>query len=316
MSSTMTTTTPTTAPPGPQEFTVVRPRRPWRWVTLAVLGVLAAQLVHGAATNDRLSWGVVADYFLDPRILNGLRTTIWLTVVSMALATVIGVALAVMALSRDPVLRLVARLYVSVFRSVPPIVQLLFWYYLAAVLPTVGLGVPFGPEFVTFDTNLLIGQFAAALLGLSLGEAAFLAEYIRGGILAVPRGQLDAAAACGLTPAKTFRRIVLPQAIRIIIPAYGNSVISQVKATAVVFVIGAGDLMTRAQLIYSQNFEQVPLLIVVTTWYLILVVALTVVQRRLEARYSRGYGESRQDGPRIRPGRLVWSRRGRQEGTA
>lgn len=261
----------------------------WRVVTFAILIWVVVSLIVGAATNERLDWGTVLTYAVDPRILQGLQTTLVLTAVSMVIATVLGILLALMSLTSDPAPRVFARTYVTIFRSIPPMVQLLFWYFLAAILPTITLAIPFGPDLITFDTNLLITQFAAALLGLSLGEAAFLAEYIRGGILSVPRGQSEAAAACGLTPRKVFVRVVFPQAIRVILPAYGNSLISQVKNTAMVFVIGAGDLMTEAQLIYSQNFQQIPLLIVVSLWYLVIVIILTQIQRRIENHYSRGY---------------------------
>lgn len=265
-------------------------RIPWaRILTFVILVWVVVSIIVGAAMNERLDWGAVLTYAFDPRILQGLQTTLVLTAVSMAIATVLGIILALMALTSDPAPRAFARTYVTIFRSIPPMVQLLFWYFLAAILPTISIGIPFGPDLVTFDTNLLITQFAAALLGLSLGEAAFLAEYIRGGILSVPRGQSEAAAACGLTPTKVFFRVVFPQAIRVILPAYGNSLISQVKNTAMVFVIGAGDLMTEAQLIYSQNFQQIPLLIVVSLWYLAIVIILTQVQRRIENHYSRGY---------------------------
>ncbi|WP_158559871.1 amino acid ABC transporter permease [Prauserella sp. PE36] len=262
-----------------------------RWVVAGVVLLFAAQLVYGAATNPRLSWDIVADYFFDPQILDGLLVTLGLTMVSQVLATVIGLTVALMALSHNPVLVAVARLYVAVFRTVPTMVQMLFWYYLAAVVPVLSIGIPFGPDLVTLDTNSVMTQFAAALLGLALGEAAFLAEYFRGGIISVPRGQIDAAAACGLKPACTFRRIVLPQALRVILPAYGNAMIINIKNTSLVFVIGAGDLMTRAQLIYSQNFQQIPLLIVVSGWYMVIVLLLTWLQRRIEVRYSRGYGD-------------------------
>ncbi|MHA6632067.1 amino acid ABC transporter permease [Pseudonocardia sichuanensis] len=274
------------------------------WVVAAVLVLVAADVVHGAAVNPRLPWGSVAAYFFDPDILAGLGVTVVLAVASLALATVLGLVLALMALSRNPVLTTLARVYTTVFRSIPTIVQMLFWYYLAAILPVLSIGIPFGPTLVAFDTNILITQFAAAMLGLGLGQAAFLAEYFRGGILSVPRGQVEAAASCGLTPVQTFRRVVAPQAMRVVLPSYGNAAIINLKNTSVVFVVGAGDLMTRAQLIYSQNFQQIPLLIVVIAWYLILVTLMTVVQRRIELHFSRGYGESRE--PR-RSLRTRWS---------
>jgi polar amino acid transport system permease protein len=265
-------------------------RHRWRWISVVVLAVLAAQFVHGIAFNPRLNWTVIGRYLFDERVLAGLRTTLVLTVLSMVIATVLGVALAIMRLSSDPVLRSLAALYVLVFRSVPLLVQLLFWYFLAAVMPTIGLGIPFGPEFITFDSNRLITQFAAALLGLGLAEAAYIAEYVRGGIMAVPKGQVEAAMAVGLRSSRILRRIVLPQAIRVIIPAYGNTWISQIKATAGVIVIGVGDLLTQAQFIYQQNLQQIPLLTVVTIWYLAIVLVLTGVQRQIERRSQRGYG--------------------------
>jgi polar amino acid transport system permease protein len=262
------------------------------WVVAAVLLLVAADVVYGAAVNPRLPWDSVAGYFFDPDILAGLGVTVVLAAVSLALATVLGLVLALMALSRNPVLTAIAGVYTTVFRSIPTIVQMLFWYYLAAILPVLSIGIPFGPTLVAFDTNILITQFAAAMLGLGLGQAAFLAEYFRGGILSVPRGQVEAAASCGLTPVQTFRRVVAPQAMRVVLPSYGNAAIINLKNTSVVFVVGAGDLMTRAQLIYSQNFQQIPLLVVVIAWYLILVTLMTVVQRRIELHFSRGYGES------------------------
>lgn len=274
-----------------------RPRPPvLRWVLAVVVLVLLADLAWGAVTNPRLSWEVVGEYLFDPRILQGLLITLGLTAVSQVVATVLGLLVALAGLSGNPVLVTVARMYVMVFRTVPTIVQMLFWYYLAAVVPYIGVGLPFGPDLVVFDSTRLITQFAAAVLGLALGEAAFLAEYFRGGITAVPRGQIEAAAACGLTPVTTFRRIVAPQALRIVLPAYGNALIINLKNTSTVFVIGAGDMMTQAQLIYTQNFQQIPLLIVVILWYLLIVALLTAVQRRVEAHYGRGYGEARPSG--------------------
>lgn len=277
--------------PAPESFNSRANLNILRWAFAALIVLFAADLIYEAATNPRLQWGVVGEYFLDPRILDGLQITISLTVISQIIATVLGLVLALMALSRNPVLTVVARVYITVFRTVPTIVQMLFWYYLAAVVPNLELGIPFGPTLATFDTNTVITQFVAALFGLALGEASFLAEYFRGGILSVPRGQTEAAAACGLTPTRAFFRVVLPQATRVTLPAYGNQLIINMKNTSVVFVIGAGDMMTRAQLIYSQNFQQIPLLIVVISWYLILVALLTLAQRRIEARYSRGYGD-------------------------
>lgn len=267
-----------------------RPKlQPLRLLTVLIIVVVVVDFAVGVVRNDRLAWDVVAEYIFSPDIISGLGVTLWLTVVSMVLGTALGGVLAVMALSNDPILRGVAALYVLVFRSVPQLVQLLFWYFLAAIVPFISIGLPFGIDIVTLDSTKLITQMAAALLGLSLAEAAYLAEYFRAGITSVPTGQTEAAMACGMTPNKKFWRIVVPQAIRIVIPSYGNSFISLLKGTSIVFVIGAGELLTRAQLIYSQNYQQIPLLIVVSIWYVFLVVLMTLVQRRIEARYSRGY---------------------------
>ncbi len=290
---------------GPREaLDIARRRHVGRWVIGVVVLVIAADLVISAATNPNLPWDTAADYFFDGRIIRGLGVTLAMTVIATVLGTVLALVLATMTLSQNPVLIAVGRLYITIFRSVPTVVQMLFWYYLAAVLPTLSIGIPFGPDLVSFYTNELITKFVAALLGLALGEAAFLAEYFRAGYSAVPRGQIEAAQACGLTPIRTFRRVVLPQATRIVLPSYGNQVIITLKNTSVLFVIGAGDMMTEAQLIYSQNFQQIALLMVVISWYLIIVTVLTFGQRRLEARYSRGYATSAPDtarGPAVRP---------------
>jgi polar amino acid transport system permease protein len=284
-------TTPASAPPGPPAAHDVETAAPvrhlGRWLAGAVILVLLAQLFHGVVFNDRLDWAVVGDYLFDPAILDGLRRTAVLTVLAMLVGAVIGTLLAMMRLSPNPLLSWVAGTYIWVFRSAPLIVQLLFWYFLAAVMPTIGLGIPFGPEFVTFDTTILIGQLTAAVLGLGLCEAAYTAETVRAGILSVPRGQIEAAQALGLPKRRIMARIVLPQAMRIITPPLGNSTISMLKTTSVVLVIALPDLLTAAQFIYSQNLQQIPLLIVATFWYVVLVSILTVVQQRVERRYSK-----------------------------
>lgn len=281
------------SPPRVDEFGPRRNLHVGQWTVAAILLIIIADILVGAVQNPNLNWPRVGEYFFDSRIIAGLGTTLSLALISQVLATALGAGVAMMSLSDNIALKALARVHVTLFRSIPTVVQMLFWYFLAAVVPVIGVGIPFGPDFIWFDTNQLITQFAAALLGLVLGQSAFLAEYFRGGILSVPKSQLEAAASCGLTPWTTFRRVVVPQALRVALPSYGNSFIINVKNTSVVFAIGVGDLMTRAQLIYSQNFQQIPLLIVVIGWYLVLVILMTVLQRRLESHYSRGYGESR-----------------------
>ena len=180
------------------------------------------------------------------------------------------------------------RLYIWLFRGTPLIAQLLFWNFLAALYPRLSLGVPFGPEFVSFDTNQLINQFTACLLGLGLNEAAYMAEIVRGGLQSVDHGQSEAAGALGMSRGQTLRRIVLPQAMRVIIPPTGNETISMLKTTSLVVVIGYFELMTSVQRIYSVNFQTIPLLIVAAIWYLALTSVLSIGQGFVERRYGRG----------------------------
>jgi polar amino acid transport system permease protein len=231
---------------------------------------------------------VVGRYLFADPVLSGLRNTLVLTALSMLIGIVGGIALAVMRLSPNWVLSGVAAVYIWLFRGTPLIAQLLFWNFLAALYPRLSLGVPFGPEFISFDTNQLINQFAACLLGLGLNEAAYMAEIVRGGLVSVDEGQTEAAGALGMSRAQTLRRIVLPQAMRVIIPPTGNETISMLKTTSLVVVVGYFELLTSVQRIYSQNFQTIPLLIVAAAWYLALTSVLSVGQGYIERYYGRG----------------------------
>ena len=280
-----------------QPLKVVPVRRPWRWLTGAVLAVLLAQAAISVVTNDNFGWPVVWDYLFDPRIIQGLQNTLVLTVLSMLIGVVGGIVLAIMRLSGNPLAAGVAAAYIWLFRGTPLITQLIFWFFIAALYPRIGLGVPFGgPEFVSWDTNTLITQFSAALLGLGLNEAAYMAEIVRGGIQSVDEGQTEAAGALGMTRGRILRRIVLPQAMRVIIPPTGNQTISMLKTTSLVIVIGYYELMVAAQQIYSRNFQTIPLLITAALWYLALTSVLTLVQMQIERRYSRGMSRSTKAG--------------------
>jgi polar amino acid transport system permease protein len=292
----MTTSMPTGPAPGtadtsqrpPEPIKAIPVRHYGRWIAVAVLLVLAAMLVHTLLTNERFRWDVVGNYLFSAPIVAGLRNTLILTVLSMVIGVAGGLVLAVMRLSPNPVLASVAAGYIWLFRGTPLIAQLLFWNFLAALYPRLSLGVPFGPEFLSFDTNQLIDQFTACLLGLGLNEAAYMAEIVRGGILAVDRGQTEAAGALGMSRAQTLRRIVLPQAMRVIVPPTGNETIAMLKTTSLVTVIGYFELLTVAQRIYAQNFQTIPLLIVAAIWYLALTSVLSVGQAYLERHYGRG----------------------------
>ncbi|MFF5987157.1 amino acid ABC transporter permease [Prauserella flavalba] len=269
--------------------TARRRARPWRWAAGVALAVVAAQLAWFLVNNDRFEWDVVAQYLFEPTVLSGLATTVLLAVVAMAIGSVVGGLLAAAQLSDFAPLRWAATLYVGVFRGIPPLVQLIFWFNLAYLLPRISIGIPFGPEFASWDANALITPLTAAVIGLSLVESAYLAEIIRAGLLGVDPGQRDAARAMGFTPAQTFARVVLPQAMRVIIPPSGSQFISVLKGTALVSVIAMADLLHSVQVIYNRTYQIVPLLIVACLWYLVVVTVLTIGQRWLERHFSRGH---------------------------
>lgn len=287
-------TTETTVPPvaAHADEPIVRLRHPWRWVAVVLIAVYAAALAKFLVTNDAMRWDLVGGYLFEASILKGLVVTLELTVAAMLVGVVLGTVLAVMRLSENPVLRTVAAGYIWLFRGTPILVQLFFWFFLASVLPQISLGLPFGPSFASWDTNMLVTPFVAAVLGLGLNEAAYMAEIVRAGIGGVDKGQAEAAEALGMSPLTTYRRVVLPQASRLIIPPTANETITMLKQTSLVLVLGVVDLLTAAQLIYGQNFQQIPLLMVASAWYLFLTSILTIVQGRLEKRMNRGVATS------------------------
>ncbi len=282
-----------TSPTGrPDDIVAVPVRRTGRWIAAAIVLVIAVSLVRSVVTSPGFQWGVVGEYLFDHRILDGLVVTIELTVISMAIGVVLGVILAVMRLSPNPLLSRASWLYIFFFRGTPVLVQLLFWYNIAALYPKISLGIPFGPAFVHPDANTLITAFRAGILGLGLNEGAYMAEIVRAGIISVDEGQTDAAQSLGMTRVQTLRRIVLPQAMRVIIPPTGNETISMLKTTSLVSVITVTELLYAAQLIYSVNFKPIPLLITVSIWYLVCTSVLYVGQHYLERYYGRGSSRS------------------------
>ncbi|MBE1499834.1 polar amino acid transport system permease protein [Amycolatopsis lexingtonensis] len=276
------------APIDAEPIKAVPVRRYGRWVAGVIILFVAFIVVRSVITNDALQWPVVGDYLFDDRILRGLQNTLILTVISMLIGIVGGILLAVMRLSPNPLTSGAAAVYIWLFRGTPLITQLIIWNFLALAYPRLGLGVPFGPEFVSWDTNQLITQFTASLLGLGLNEAAYMAEIVRGGIQSVDDGQLEAASALGMSRTKTLRRIILPQAMRVIIPPTGNETISMLKTTALVVVIGYYELMVAVQTIYAQNYKTVPLLLTAGAWYLFMTSVLTLIQIQIEKRFARG----------------------------
>jgi polar amino acid transport system permease protein len=278
----------TAEPVRPDEIKAIPVRRPGRWVAAAIILYLSAAIVKSVATNPRFQWGVIRHYFTSSRVLQGLITTLELTVLCMAIGIAIGIVLAVMRLSPNPLVSGASWLYIWFFRGVPVLVQILFWGFFAALYPRLSLGIPLGPQFVHFSANSAITPFVAGMLALGLNEGAYMAEIVRAGFISVDEGQTEAAQSLGMTRLQTMRRIVLPQAMRVIIPPTGNETISMLKTTSIASVVAVGDLFTQVQLIYGGNLQQIPLLVVASIWYLVLTSVLSVAQYFIERRYSRG----------------------------
>jgi polar amino acid transport system permease protein len=256
---------------------VVARRRPWLWLGSAAVLVAAVLLALSIFRNPNIRHGVILQYQFAPAILQGLRTTVVLALLAAAIGTVLGVALAVMRLSESPVLRLASSAYTWLLRGTPLLVQILIWGNLALLFETLG----------PFRTNDVLTPFVASVVALGLNEGAYMAEIVRAGIISVDRGQNDAALALGMSSPQAMRRIILPQALRIILPPAGNQFISLLKATSLVSVIAGGDLLTAAENISSANLHTLELMLVATFWYLVLTTITSVGQHVLERRLGR-----------------------------
>ena len=280
----------TSSPTSPAAIDAVPLRHPWRWVAAVVIVILVVLFLYGAATNKAFGWDTYAKYLFDKRVTQGAWNTLQLTVYSMVLAIVLGVVLAVMRLSPNPVFRSVSWAYLWIFRGTPVYVQLVFWGLMPTIYKSVQLGVPFGPSFFHLNLQGLSIPFLLAIVGLALNEAAYMAEIIRAGISSVPEGQSEASTALGMSWGMTMRRTVLPQAMRVIIPPTGNEVISMLKTTSLVtavpYTLDLYGITSRE--IASRIFEPVPLLLVAATWYLAVTSVLMVGQFYLERYFSRG----------------------------
>ena len=254
-----------------------------RWIGAAGVVVFLAWILFQILTNKGFQWSIVGAYLLDPEILAGVRMTVELTLLVMAIGIVIGLVLAIMKLSGNPVMSLAASGYIWFFRGTPVLVQLVFWYNLAAIFPLLSLGVPFGgPKFLSVSSTVAISSFTAALLGLGLNEGAYMAEIFRSGIIAVDKGQTEAAKALGYRPLQTMMVIILPQAMTSIVPPTGNQVIGMLKYSSLASVVALPELMEAASNIYSRNFETIPLLIVASLWYLAMTTVLSIGQYFIE----------------------------------
>jgi polar amino acid transport system permease protein len=277
----------------PEDIVAVPLRHPWRWVVAALLLAGFVSLAVSLWQNDNVHHGTIEEFVFNPRILSGVVLTIVITVISMLVSTVLAVLVAIMRLSSNPVMNVLAWLYIWVFRGTPLLIQIVFWGYLGLLYSQITLGVPF-TDFTIFsiDTNALIPAFTAGVLALTLNQAAYSAEIVRAGMLSVDFGQHEAAYSLGMSPGFTLFKVVLPQAMRVIIPPMGNETISMLKNTSLLSVIAVLELYTVATQISSQNLRQVELLVVVSCWYLFLTSVLSVPQYYLERHYGRGNARS------------------------
>jgi len=277
-----------TASERPADIRAVPARHPGRWVASIVVLVLLAMLGHLLITNDNFGWSVVRQYLFNPIVRRGILATIELTILAMVIGVTFGIVLAVMRLSKNPVTLAVSWIYIWFFRGTPVLVQIIFWFNINLLIKSFSLGVPFGPTFVSWKVNSLITPFVAAVLALGLNEAAYMAEIVRAGLLSVDEGQTEAAHALGMTRLRTLVRIVLPQAMRVIIPPTGNETISMLKTSSLAYTISVLELLRATQSIAARNLETIPLLLVASIWYIVMTSVLTGGQFYVERYFARG----------------------------
>jgi polar amino acid transport system permease protein len=280
----------------PEEIEAVPVRRPGRWIAAAIVLLIGASIVRSIVTNSRFQWHVVGHYLFNSRVLHGVLVTLELTVLSMIIGIVLGVILAVMRQSLNPVVSGASWVYIWFFRGTPLLLQIYFWYNITSLFPHIDLGIPFGPSFIHANGNSLITPVVAALLGLGLNEGAYMAEIVRAGIISVGEGQTDASQSLGLSRLQTMRFVILPQAMRVILPPTGNETISMLKNTSLVSVIAYTELLYSVQQIYDVTFQTIPLLIVAALWYLAMTSVAYVGQYFIERRFGRGFSRTERVG--------------------
>lgn len=259
------------------------PLRPWgRWICAALLILFLAAIAYIFFSSPNVKWWAIGRYLFAPQIMNGLLMTIELTAICMAIGVCLGVCAGLMRVSVNPVLKGAGWLYVWFFRATPQLVQVIFWFNISLFVPELRLG------FVTLDMNTVVTSFVAATLALGLNQGAYMAEIVRSGIISVDKGQTAAATAIGMSRGQINRLIVLPQALKVILPPAGNEFISLLKSTSLVSAISARDLLNEAQSIYQQNFLVIELLIVASLWYMLLTTLASVAQYFLERSVAGG----------------------------
>ncbi|MFJ7074813.1 amino acid ABC transporter permease [Streptomyces sp. NPDC098781] len=275
-----------TPPAGPEAIKAIPVRHYGRYISAVVALALLGAVVY-AFSQGKINWGAIPDYFFDDRVLDGVGRTLLLTVLSMAIGIIGGVLLAVMRLSKNPVTSSIAWFYIWFFRGTPVLVQLIVWFNLGLVFEYINLGPFYKNEWSDFMT-----PFLTALLGLGLNEAAYMAEICRAGLLAVDEGQTEASHALGMSHVKTLRRIVIPQAMRVIVPPTGNEVINMLKTTSLVSVVQYPELFRAAQDIGQTSGAPAEMLFLAAAWYLLLTSVFSVGQYYLERYYARGSSRS------------------------
>ena len=276
--------------PSRERIKAIPQRHPVRWIATALVLFVGVLLGIGIATNKNFQWGVVGNFFTSSVILHALVNTIELTVIAMAVGIALGILIAVMRLSPVPIISGASWVYVWLFRGTPVLLQLIFWYNAAALIGQhPAIGIPFTHVvFFHLNANTYVTSFTAAILGLGLNEAAYMAEIVRAGIISVEEGQTEAADSLGMTRLQTMRLIILPQAIRVIIPPTGNETISMLKTTSLAFVISYPELLGVVQQIAGRTFQEIPMLIVAALWYLIVTSVLTFGQYYVERYFAKG----------------------------
>lgn len=276
------------------DLQVVPRKRYGLWIGTVLSVLFVATVLHAIATNPAFGWETAFGYLFHPSILRGLGTTLLLTVIIMAASIVIGTVVAIMRVSPSIILQTFGSAYVWFFRGVPALIQLIFWFNLALIVREFSLTLPFVGTVFSVRTNDLMTPFVAAVVALSLCEAGYMAEIIRAGIKSVPYGQSEAAGSLGMSYGQVLRRIILPQAMRFVVPPTGNEAINLLKLTSLVTYIAVDDLFYAAQSIYARTFETIPLLMVVSFWYLLVVSLMSIGQHHIERYYGRSdlQGES------------------------
>ena len=272
----------------PRDVSTVKRKVPLGTFIGALIVILVGlKLLTLIATNPNFEWNTVSEYLFNDAVMSGLKMTLVLSCIAMVIGIVIGLFLAIAKISHNPILRYLSSLYIWIFRGTPLLVQLLFWYNLSSLFPELSLAIPFGPTLASWNTNDVITPLTAALAGLALNEAAYMAEIIRGGLVSVDDKQFETAHSFGMSKARVYRRIIIPQAMKSIVPPTSNQLINMVKATSMVSMIAMGDLLHEVQNIYNSNFKVIPLLMVAVLWYLFITSILSVVQNFIESYYNR-----------------------------